>query len=165
MMRAKTGAIITREASDGLAVWRNDVAEATRRAVEGALMTMPWSEQPAPWTGPVCLNLDFKLKAPMVLARQYARTWKLEWEKGHANAMTERWPGMSDSCGFMRKINGPDLDKLVRAVCDGIVAGGAIIDDRQIFELNAGKYQALEDGEPVTSGVDIRLKLFEGKGY
>jgi crossover junction endodeoxyribonuclease RusA len=33
----------------------------------------------------------------------------------------------------------PDLDKLVRAVLDGIVAGGAIADDSQVVILRAAK--------------------------
>jgi crossover junction endodeoxyribonuclease RusA len=48
----------------------------------------------------------------------------------------------------------PDLDKLVRAVLDGIVAGGAIADDSQVCQLSAGK--AYADGR--APGCLIRIE-------
>ena len=42
----------------------------------------------------------------------------------------------------------PDLDKLTRAVLDGLVAGGAIADDSQVVHLMARKYFATETRRP-----------------
>jgi crossover junction endodeoxyribonuclease RusA len=42
----------------------------------------------------------------------------------------------------------PDLDKLCRAVLDGIVAGGAIADDGQVVQLKAFKKYATLDFPP-----------------
>jgi crossover junction endodeoxyribonuclease RusA len=48
----------------------------------------------------------------------------------------------------------PDLDKLCRAVLDGITAGGAIADDSQVVVLYALKRFA-EDGYPVGARISI----------
>ena len=48
----------------------------------------------------------------------------------------------------------PDLDKLVRAVFDGLKTGGLIVDDAQIASLTTFKCEVLEDWV----GVDIRLR-------
>lgn len=42
----------------------------------------------------------------------------------------------------------PDLDKLARAILDGVVAGGAIGDDAQIVALFAAKVYANEENPP-----------------
>lgn len=42
----------------------------------------------------------------------------------------------------------PDLDKLARAVLDGLVAGGAIADDAQVTCLNLTKTFATEQSPP-----------------
>ena len=49
----------------------------------------------------------------------------------------------------------PDLDKLVRAVCDGLVDGGVLQDDSQIVTLYAHKHYANDDEAP---GVAITLE-------
>jgi len=52
------------------------------------------------------------------------------------------------------KGTGDDLDKLIRAVGDGLQAGGVIRDDRQIAYLLARKDEVAEGWE----GVEIRLR-------
>src|ERR1051326_3570288 len=39
------------------------------------------------------------------------------------------------------KGNGPDVDKLCRAALDGLVDGGLMIDDRQVWTLDATKWE------------------------
>lgn len=47
----------------------------------------------------------------------------------------------------------PDLDKLIRAILDGLTAGGAFTDDGQVFDISATKVYA--NGEP--TGCEIFL--------
>jgi len=47
-----------------------------------------------------------------------------------------------------------DLDKLVRAVCDGLVQGGLLTDDRHVVELHAVKTWATEPG---SEGVSVTI--------
>jgi crossover junction endodeoxyribonuclease RusA len=44
----------------------------------------------------------------------------------------------------------PDLDKLIRAVLDGLTAGGAFGDDAQVTELSASKSYATVSGAWIT---------------
>jgi crossover junction endodeoxyribonuclease RusA len=48
----------------------------------------------------------------------------------------------------------PDLDKLVRAVLDGVVAGGALADDAQVTWLQAEKSFA-DDENPAGCSIEI----------
>ena len=56
--------------------------------------------------------------------------------------------------GAIPKTTAPDLDKLVRAVCDAMQAGGLITDDARIYELNASKTEVHEawTGAHIRSG-------------
>jgi len=56
--------------------------------------------------------------------------------------------------GCVPRGSGDDLDKLIRAVGDGLQAGGVIRDDRQIAYLLARKDEVAEGWE----GVEIRLR-------
>jgi crossover junction endodeoxyribonuclease RusA len=53
-----------------------------------------------------------------------------------------------------RPVTRPDLDKLIRAVLDGVVEGGAITDDSQVCLLSAAK--AYADGR--APGCVIRIE-------
>jgi len=44
----------------------------------------------------------------------------------------------------------PDLDNLVKAVTDAMMAGGVLRDDAQIVAIQAQKLYAEKDGEPRT---------------
>lgn len=65
--------------------------------------------------GPVALIMDFRYPMP-----------------GTRTAAQRR----QDS---IPKVTQPDLDKLIRAVCDGLAAGGLLLDDDQVCEIHATK--------------------------
>ena len=48
----------------------------------------------------------------------------------------------------------PDLDKLARAVLDGLTEGGAWLDDGQVVRLQAAKYYA---SESIAPGCEIEI--------
>jgi Holliday junction resolvase RusA-like endonuclease len=52
----------------------------------------------------------------------------------------------------------PDIDKLARAVLDGLTEGGAWLDDGQVVTLHASKVYATEDYPP---GCTIEIGLFQ----
>ena len=52
----------------------------------------------------------------------------------------------------------PDIDKLARAVLDGLTEGGAWLDDGQVVTLHASKVYATEDFAP---GCTIEIGLFQ----
>lgn len=105
------------------------------RMVESSKAVGPWREAVRAETqrqcatpiaaGPVDLTVVFWLPRP----------------RGHygVNGLRPSAPGKPD--------RRPDLDKLMRAVLDGIVAGGAIHDDAQIVILHAIKRYA-GSGQP-----------------
>lgn len=109
------------------------------RMVESSKAVGPWREavraecQRAgvqPLDGPVLVRISFRLPRP----------------KGHygtgRNAARVRpaapaWPAGK-----------PDLDKLERAVLDGLTAGGAWLDDAQVVQIASGKRYADESAPP-----------------
>jgi len=108
------------EASKAVGPWREAVRAETQRS-------MGTSE---PLAGPVHVNLMFWLKRP---ANHFG---------------TGRNAGMiKDSAPLFPAVL-PDLDKLVRSSLDGIVAGGAIGDDRQVCTLSASKWYAFSGRPP-----------------
>lgn len=78
------------------------------------------------WASPVYVAIVFRLPRPQSAAR------------------TVQWPAKR-----------PDLDKLVRAVLDGIVAGGALTDDSLVVDLRARKTFATDRQPP---GCSILVK-------
>lgn len=56
----------------------------------------------------------------------------------------------------MRPATTPDIDKLARAILDGITAGGAIGDDKQIADLRVSKVYCDRGEAP---GASIRIEL------
>ena len=74
-----------------------------------------------PYLGPVRVEITFGLSRP---AAHY-RTGKYA---GHIRDSAPVWPG-----------GRPDLDKLVRALLDGLTMGGAWSDDSQVVQLTASK--------------------------
>jgi Holliday junction resolvase RusA-like endonuclease len=56
--------------------------------------------------------------------------------------------------GICEKTTSPDIDKLVRAICDGLQAGGLISDDARISDLIARKREVIG-----WTGADIRLRI------
>ena len=51
----------------------------------------------------------------------------------------------------------PDLDKLCRALLDGLTAGGAFTDDAQVVHLNAAKFWAA-DGTPPGAMIEVEAR-------
>lgn len=106
------------------------------RTKDGRSFTRPGSKYEQPWieqvrkatqivmrhheqhAPPYTVALEFRLKAPGKYRRE------MPW-----------WP------------TAHDLDKLVRAVLDGLVKGGAMADDRHVIALTATK-RYLRDDEP-----------------
>jgi Holliday junction resolvase RusA-like endonuclease len=92
-----------------------------------AWLAMTRARRQAPITGPVEVCLDFVMRRPQSAARS-----------------RRRW-----------KTTSPDLDKLTRAVLDGLKGGAAIGDDNQVCRLVATKVMAWPD-EPTGVHVQVR---------
>jgi len=119
------------ESSKGLQAWRRSVA-AHVRAERG----------PAPpLEGPAAVDLVFCFRRP---AEHYRRGKYADLLRDTAPA----YPTYQH-----------DLDKLARAVLDGMTAGGAWADDGQVIELTARKCYAPAGEGP---GCLITLKTIEG---
>lgn len=55
--------------------------------------------------------------------------------------MPKSRPKRLRDAGEAPRTTSPDLDKLVRAICDGLQAGGLIVDDARIHQLVASKVE------------------------
>jgi crossover junction endodeoxyribonuclease RusA len=120
------------ESSKGLADWRKTVA-ACVRAERG----------PAPpLEGPCAVDLVFRFGRP----REHYRRGKF------AHLLRDTAPAYPT--------HQHDLDKLARAVLDGMTAGGAFTDDGQVIELAARKEYAPAGQGP---GCLITLSIFKGE--
>jgi crossover junction endodeoxyribonuclease RusA len=117
------------EMSRSVGPWREAVRAETQRA-------MGWEAGGEPLTGPASVFIAFFLPRP----------------KGHFG--TGRNAGEVKSSAPPFPAGRPDLDKLVRAVLDGLTAGGAWADDSQVVELAARK----EWGTP---GCEIEITKVE----
>jgi crossover junction endodeoxyribonuclease RusA len=100
------------ESSKAVGPWREAVRAETQRVME---------EHDGPLAGPVYLAAVFCLSRP----RAHYRTGKYA---GQVLDSAPLWPG-----------GRPDLDKLCRALLDGLTAGGAWSDDAQVAFLTAQK--------------------------
>ncbi|HVH81325.1 MAG TPA: RusA family crossover junction endodeoxyribonuclease [Stellaceae bacterium] len=115
------------ESSKAVGPWREAIRWATAQARAG---------QPA-LTGPVIVAVQFAFARPAVHFGKGRNA-------GQLRADAPRYP--------MTKTTTGDLDKLTRAVLDGITAGGAILDDKQVVALDARKLYADAPG----CRIDIR---------
>jgi Holliday junction resolvase RusA-like endonuclease len=106
------------ESSKAVGPWTDAVRGETQRAVT------------QPLTGPVSVRIWFFLRRP----QGHYRTGKF------AHLLRDAAP--------LRPHGTPDLDKLARAVLDGLTQGGAWKDDGQVADLDAGKFYALATGTP-----------------
>jgi crossover junction endodeoxyribonuclease RusA len=112
----RSGAVY--ETSKAVGPWREAVRAETQRAM---LMLS------GAFTGPVKVTLKFVVPRP----------------KGHYR--TGRNAGMLRDAAPSWPAGKPDVDKLARAVLDGLTAGGAWKDDSQVVQLFAGKSYAAQD--------------------
>lgn len=109
-----------REDNPATEPWRQVIAYKARQVMGGTEM----------FVGPVVLTLIFVMKRP----------------KGH-------W-GTGQNAGVLKQTAphwhsvAPDLDKLVRAVCDGLTAGGVWKDDSLVVSVAAGKRYTVADEVP-----------------
>ena len=101
------------ESSKAVGPWRNAVRTETQRAV------------PVPLTGPLAVRLAFVMPRPR---GHYGIGGNADRLRPSAPAYPARMP---------------DLDKLCRAVLDGLTDGGAWKDDGQVVTLHATKRYAL----------------------
>jgi Holliday junction resolvase RusA-like endonuclease len=104
--------------SSQLRPWRDLVAWHARQATAGRMIL-----------GPCELDVSFLFRRPKGHYRSGSR----------AGELRDSAPG--------HKSTAPDLDKLVRAVCDALTVAGAVRDDSQIALLRASKSWA-SAGEP-----------------
>jgi Holliday junction resolvase RusA-like endonuclease len=116
------------ESSKAVGPWREAVRAETQR--------QDW--QPGRWLpdGAVALRLAFSLPRP----------------KGHYR--TGRNAHLLRGSAPARPAGRPDVDKLARAVLDGLTEGGAFADDAQVVDLDVSKHWC-EPGE--TPGVVIEI--------
>lgn len=102
---------ITEAAGQRHVAWRDSAASAARDVAA--------SLQDAPLDGPLHLDVTFRFPCPT------------SRPKAHRTAA-------STPVGAP-KTTAPDLDKLVRALCDALTAGGLIVDDARISRITAEK--------------------------
>jgi crossover junction endodeoxyribonuclease RusA len=114
------------EQSKAVGPWREAVRAQTQLVAAGP-----------PWEGPVEVFITFTLNRP---ASHYRTGQYAHLVRGAAPA----YPA-----------GRPDVDKLARAVLDGLTAGGAWKDDSQVVVLTVSKVYA-DDGQP--SGCTIVLR-------
>jgi Holliday junction resolvase RusA-like endonuclease len=113
------------------------------RTKAGNTFTRPASQYEKPWVEEVKRATQIAMRHHPQPEPPYAvqLVFRLDAPKKNRAAMPW-WPTRHD------------LDKLTRAVVDGLVSGGAMKDDRHVIELTARK-RYLEDGE--TQGVDAQI--------
>jgi crossover junction endodeoxyribonuclease RusA len=111
------------ESSKAVAPWREAIRAETQRACE------------VPLAGPVSVLIGFRMTRP----KSHYRTGR------NAHLLKGGAPGYPDGK--------PDLDKLARAVLDGLKEGGAFWDDAQVVTLAVAKAYADASGP----GADIEV--------
>jgi crossover junction endodeoxyribonuclease RusA len=115
--------------SKALRNWRPDVAREIRRAMDAG----PFPDN----GGPAYVSLLFIMPRP-------------KGDYGTGKNAGKLRPGAAS-----RPAKSPDIDKLARAVLDGIVLGGALADDSQIIDLALSKIYATSTTRP---GVEITIR-------
>jgi crossover junction endodeoxyribonuclease RusA len=118
------------ESSKAVGPWREAVRAETQRVLDG-------THSAGLDGGPLAVELTFRLPRP----RGHYGTGR---NKGRLKASAPAFPA-----------GRPDLDKLTRAVLDGLTAGGVWADDAQVVNLGAWKLY----GPP---GVLIQIEQVEG---
>jgi crossover junction endodeoxyribonuclease RusA len=110
------------EMSKAVGPWREAVRAETQRAMG---IGGPLGLRGGPLTGPIQVTITFRLSRP----KSHYRTGR------NADLLKPSAPIAPDGK--------PDLDKLVRAVLDGLTEGGAWLDDAQVTQLSAVKRYGL----------------------
>lgn len=113
------------EANQNLRPWRSTVTMYARQAMAAK------QEMGFPLTGPVTVVMDFTFARP----------------KAHYG--TGRNEGKVKDNAPLYHPSVPDLDKLIRAVHDGMTDAGLWVDDSQVTSLHASKVYAHQPGVTV----------------
>lgn len=119
MKHKQSGKMIMLESSKAVKPWRAEVTKKAKTVVAGS----------AKMTGPVTVRVTFILKRP----GYHYRTGK------YAHLLRDDAPAAPFGTGGM------DVDKLARAVLDGLTDAGVWGDDAQVTELHAAKIYADPD--------------------
>lgn len=96
------------------------------RRKDGSIFTRPASKREAPWVEQVALVAKVNRPSGQVLEPPY--DIDLRFTLPSPKKPKYSWPTKDG-----------DLDKLVRAVLDGLVHGGLLVDDRHVASLSARK--------------------------
>jgi crossover junction endodeoxyribonuclease RusA len=140
-VKRKDGGVSLIESSKAVGPWR----EAVRAQTQAAMLTRGWpksADRPrVQLGGPVQVRAWFWLPRP----KGHYRTGR------NAHLLRDGAPA--------RPAGTPDLDKLVRAVLDGLTDGGAWKDDGQVVELTARKLYVLPG---LTPGCKIEITEVAG---
>lgn len=116
------------------------------RMVESSRAVGPWREAVrheagvALWVDGSWLpgtSLPLSVTVVFVLARPLSHWGGANHDAGHLRNSAPKFPAKR-----------PDLDKLARAVLDGLVAGGVMADDSQVCSLNCAKVFAANGEAP-----------------
>ncbi len=121
------------EQSQAVGPWREAIRAQTQVAT--ALVSGPWRAM----TGPVDVSLIFRFPRP----------------KGHYGTGRNAGKLKPSAPQFPATRRRGDIDKLVRAVLDGITQGGAIADDGLVVMLDAVKLYPVDGQAP---GADIWIR-------
>lgn len=122
-VRFGNGKIGVVESSKGVGPWREAVRAETQRVMKA---------EDGPLDGALAVSITFELPRP----------------RGHYG--TGRNGGLIKDSAPQFPAGRPDLDKLLRAVLDGLTAGGAWSDDAQVVRIGAEKLYG-------TPGARIRI--------
>jgi len=117
--RHRTRRVVRRDGSVGTQVYPGGSADDWR-----AILVSELGAAPAPVEGPVAVVLEFSLPRPKSLMRARSPDWAL----AHAKK--------------------PDIDNLVKLVCDVLTQRGYWRDDCQVAELTASKAYPVLGGSP-----------------
>lgn len=131
-----TGRVGMKSDNPALADWREAVRAEAQRELERGAGLEPGAHLFGPGE-PVIIRMVFYLARP-------AGHFGTGRNAGLVKAGAPRWP--------MGGKRGDDWDKLARAVCDGLQAGGVVADDKQ-FIGTPGTWKTYADGQ--APGADI----------
>jgi Holliday junction resolvase RusA-like endonuclease len=132
-----TGKIGLRSDSKGLPTWR----EAIRHESQECAALSAYSAEPCPMTEPVMIAVTFFIDRP----KAHYGTGR---NAGKVKASAPQWP-VDGRAAY-------DIDKLCRAVLDGLTEGGILDSDRRCVSLSAVKLYA-HDLQPAGAEITVHL--------
>ncbi len=127
--RMPNGAMVEGSSATGRAKLKNWRSAVAEKAAEVAANL-------GPLDGPVVIDVSFRFPVAKARAKKAATT----------------------QAGYLYKTGKPDLDKLLRATGDALVAGGLIARDELIVSWSARKFEVPEN---MWTGAQIRIRSAE----